>query len=242
MSEMYKGAGAVWTAYAPTIACEEQFSHGLTSAVGAMIPHLGHQGRELAACAAAGAISGLVVAAPVENLVTRAHAAEISLGDALRSSLHRRGLYGILCPYGQTMMVGREVPFSIGVFFLRDHIAQWFHKRLHRDSSLQYWFGELASSMTCAAAVNIPAHPPSVVLAWQQAREVPLLDALHQIHANSGLRGFYKGFVSRSVSVGGTMFVVPIVLSSYGEIFKGMDSSPMVTKLAGLFAGGPVGV
>mmetsp|Transcript_114674 Transcript_114674/g.180528 ORF Transcript_114674/g.180528 Transcript_114674/m.180528 type:complete len:290 (-) Transcript_114674:97-966(-) len=236
LSEMYKGSGTVWSAYFPTVACEERFSHSLTSAVGAMVPSLGHQGKELAACAAAGAISGLVVAAPVENLVTRAHATEVSLGDALRTSLQRGGLFGTLCPYGQAMMVGREIPFSIGVFFLRDHIAQWCHKRLGRDSSFQYWSGELASSMACATIVNIPAHPPSVVLAWQQAREVCLSDALRQIYSKSGLRGFYKGFVSRSISIGGAMFVVPTVLA-YDQAFKDIYSTPIFTKLAGSFTG-----
>jgi hypothetical protein len=131
------------------------------------------------------------------------------------------------------MMVGREVPFCIGVFFLRDHIAKWCHERLHRDSSMQYWCGELASSMACATAVNIPAHPPSVVLAWQQAREVRLQDALSQIYTTSGLRGFYVGFVSRSCSLGGAMFVLPTILSCNGWMSKGIDSSSDLEELPG---------
>lgn len=222
--ELYKGAGVVWLAYFPTVALDEQFSRSLIAGVTAVAPRLGHEGKELAACAAAGAISGLVVAAPVENIVTRAHYTNTSVPKALLNSLRVRGVVNTLCPFGQAMMVGREVPFSVGIFFLRDHLAQWCHKRLdsaNSGSSLHFWGGELASSLACATAVNAPAHPPSVILAWQQAREVNLSDACRQIYAHGGgLRGFYAGFVARSVSIGGAMFVVPTVLSSSSWSFR----------------------
>jgi len=47
-----------------------------------------------------------------------------------------------------------------------------------------------------------------------------LAEACKQIYANGGLRAFYAGFVARSVSIGGAMFVVPTVLSCSSWTFK----------------------
>mmetsp|Transcript_58287 Transcript_58287/g.161153 ORF Transcript_58287/g.161153 Transcript_58287/m.161153 type:complete len:311 (-) Transcript_58287:468-1400(-) len=226
--EFYKGAFCVWLSYFPTVACDEAIGSRFAATVGAVMPGLGSEGRELAAAATAGALSGLLVAAPTENLVTRAHSSGASVAQAFRNVLRTDGIRRMAMPFGMTAMMGREVPFSMGIFCLRDHFARLCHdysnhhsgsvatdtSSLRRSgSSLQWWAEELGSSMACAAVVNLPAHPASVVLAQQQAHCLRLGEAVWQIYASGGLRGFYVGFMSRAVSIGGAMFVVPTVLS-----------------------------
>jgi len=117
-------------------------------------------------------------------------------------------------------MVGREVPFAVGIFYLAEKSKELFHgRRASKDNSwslkscIRWSLEEAAASVTCAAAVNIFSHPPSVVLARQQGLRIPLGQALREVYAQGALRGFYLGFVARTLSIAGSMWVVPLVLS-----------------------------
>jgi len=122
-------------------------------------------------------------------------------------------------------MVGREIPFSLGLFFLKEHVARYWHGEQGapaevpaRSSVASWWAAELASSLSTSALTNVVAHPASVILALQQAHDLSLGNALARAWGNGGLRGFYTGFVSRTVAIAGTLTVVPLVISQ-GAVF-----------------------
>jgi len=225
--EIYKGGGTVWLSLFPTMACEDFCSRFLVPAVRAVAPSIGHTGEELVAAAAGGVLAGVAVAAPIENLVTRAHRDGTSIGAVLRTSWRAEGIVGIAMPLGQAAMVGREVPWAVGCFFFRDYLAQMCHSaaddprvlgKASSHRSVRWWAEEVISSMACSTLVGIVSHPSTVVLAQQQAHDLPFSVAIRKIYNNGGARGFYVGFISRAVSIGGSMFVIPTVLSFEREL------------------------
>merc|ERR1712107_77398 len=119
------------------------------------------------------------------------------------------------------MGVGREIPFSLGVWFLKERVGHRFHamagSRTDTSSGVgahaYWWTTELCASLTTSALCNIPAHPPSVILALQQAHGYKLNDAVSRAWDNGGWRGFYAGYLVRTIAIAGTMTVVPLILS-----------------------------
>lgn len=226
-TEIYKGGGTVWLSLFPTMACEDFCSRFLVPAVRSVAPSIGKNGEELVAAAAGGILGGVAIAAPIENLVTRAHRDQVSVGRALRACYRSEGIFGVTMPLGQAAMVGREVPWAVGCFFFRDYLAQRCHG-VHSGSSsssgrsLRWWAEELVSSMACSTLVGIVSHPSTVVLAQQQANDMRFMEAVRSIHKSGGARGFYVGFIPRALSIGGSMFVIPTVLS-FGSDHLGIE-------------------
>ncbi|CAE8687426.1 unnamed protein product, partial [Polarella glacialis] len=204
----------VWLSYFPTLACDDVCTRMLTPAFAEVMPRLGPSGQQLMSSAVAGALAGLIVCAPTEGVVTRAHCEGRSVTEMLRLSLRQEnGLQRLLMPYGQVAMVGREVPFSVGIFFLRDRFVSAFHGSSQgKGSSLRWWAEEASASAACATTVNLVSHPPSAILALQQGRDISLSSACKALYARGGLIGFYVGFTARTVSIAGSMFVVPTVM------------------------------
>lgn len=229
--DLYKGGGLLWLSLGPTFVCEDLCSRLLvppaTSAAARIGLALGSEGEAALAAAAAGAVAGIAVAAPIENVLTRAHKTGFSTRDAARD-ITRGGIISTMMPRGMAAMVGREVPFSLGLFFLKERVARHFHKlagtdQAHSGSSgahAQWWCTELTASLTTSTVCNIPAHPPSVVLALQQAHDLQFRDALARACA-TGWRGFYAGFAARTVAIAGTMTVVPLILARGKDV--GLD-------------------
>lgn len=219
--EMYRGVLPVWASYFPALACDDLSCRYLQPALHRVSPvPCSKDVEQLVAATVAGAVAGIVVAAPTEGVVTRAHCLGISCSQTLLQALQtRRGLRSILLPYGQAAMVGREVPFSVGIFFLRDWLSNIFHRPVSQGSesqsqevpglSMRFCLNEVATASCSAFSINLVSHPPSVVLALQQAKNMPLKQALRQIYSNGGFRGFYVGFVARTVALTGSMAILP---------------------------------
>eukprot|EP00928_Gymnodinium_smaydae_P032133 TRINITY_DN23351_c0_g1_i1.p1 TRINITY_DN23351_c0_g1~~TRINITY_DN23351_c0_g1_i1.p1 ORF type:complete len:299 (-),score=37.02 TRINITY_DN23351_c0_g1_i1:180-1076(-) len=235
IAESYKGAGLILAAYVPTVCVEDGVANLISPVLRRIAPGLGHEGEELASSVCAGAIAGAFVAAPTENLVTRAHSLEQSVARVTRETLQREGLRGICLPYGMLACVGREVPFCVGIFFLRNRIVKQFHDWCGHDLSEESrnddatkrslpslrWFGaELAGSLASSSVLNVVSHPPSVVLAMQQAHGMPIRDAMARIYSLGFFRGFYAGYALRTIAIGGSMFILPTCLRVGGAYLQ----------------------
>jgi hypothetical protein len=231
--EMYKGSSLLWFSIGPTFMLEDLCSRVMVpiarncaSKIGVT---LGSEGEEAVAAAGSGAVGGVLVASPIENVVVRGHRNSVPIGVAARRIFAEGGLHGLLLPKGAAAMVCREIPFAFGLFFFRERVAErwrvWTASDVEKQGSVKaagrWWIGELGASLTTSALVNIFAHPASVVLAQQQAYDVRFSTALARAQAQGNgslLRGLFKGFVLRTVSIAGTMTVVPMVLSK-GHLF-----------------------
>jgi hypothetical protein len=224
--ELYRGSVAVWLSYFPTLACDDLATRLLQPSISSTTSgRLGASGEQLIASAVAGAAAGLIVGAPTEGVVTRAHCLNIPVIQCLRETLQsKNGVRRLLLPHGQAAMVGREVPFSVGVFFLRDYFSAFFHGHEHHhhhtsseptkatSTGAKWWAEEVAASTATAVALNIFAHPPSALLALQQGHEMPIRTALKTLYSNGGLLGFYVGFGARTFTMCGSMFMIPTVM------------------------------
>mmetsp|Transcript_33019 Transcript_33019/g.77179 ORF Transcript_33019/g.77179 Transcript_33019/m.77179 type:complete len:321 (+) Transcript_33019:187-1149(+) len=220
VGDLYKGCAALYLTYFPTVAVEDASTRVLTDSLTRLAPSLGDQGREVLAAACGGVAAGVLVANPTENIVVKAHARDTGVADACRYIWQKGGLRGMLCPYGSTAMMLREAPFSAGLFYLRDRMATFFHGQSTNSalaggskSRTRWWAEEFAGSIACAAIVNVASHPASVVLAMQQAYDITTREALRRLWSEGGLRSFYRGYLPRSATLGGTMFTVPTMMS-----------------------------
>merc|ERR1719428_1433432 len=131
VAEVYKGGGLLWASQFPTIACEDLGSRALVPCVRSMFgSSLSIDVEHAIAAGAAGALAGVVVASPTENVVTRAHKTGSSTLVATLD-IAKRGPRQALLPRGVAAMMGREIPFSLGLFFLKDRAhdlcSKWFN-------------------------------------------------------------------------------------------------------------------
>lgn len=207
-SEVYKGVSPVFCSLFLTTAGDEVICRHLR-------PLCGAAHGDLISSAFAGALVGMTVTAPTENIVTRAHATGAPTATALRDIFQEGGVRGLCLPQGQAAIAVREVSYAVGIFSLRDRVARWMHEG-SASSGLRWWADDVASALTSAVIVNTPGHPSSVVLAQQQAYDLSLMDAVKKIYSTGGLRGFYAGFWARCASLGGSLFVVPPILAWQG--------------------------
>lgn len=115
-------------------------------------------------------------------------------------------------------MMGREIPFSLGLFFLKDRAhdlcSKWFNCSAPASSFRNAAYAQTAdvlASLGTAAVCGLVSQPASVILALQQADDLPLSKALTQINREGITRGFYKGYVPRTIAIAGSLFVFPLI-------------------------------
>mmetsp|Transcript_2180 Transcript_2180/g.5545 ORF Transcript_2180/g.5545 Transcript_2180/m.5545 type:complete len:329 (+) Transcript_2180:86-1072(+) len=239
-ADLYKGCAAIYCTYMPTVAVEDQCTRLFSSAICRITTCLSEDFREVLSAACGGAAAGVLVANPTESIVIKAHARNTGVMDACRAVWRQGGARGLLCPHGSIAMMSREAPFTMGLFFLRDRMANFFHgegspdissssrsssdahgeQHVHLSSVTpgganrwRWWSQELAGSIACAGVVNIPSHPASVVLAMQQAYDLTPREACRRLYHEDGLKAFFRGYLARTAALAGTMFIVPAVLS-----------------------------
>ena len=73
---------------------------------------------------------------------------------------------------------------------------------------------ELFCGFTAALIASPVSHVPSVIAAYQQGHNLPLRIAYSNIIAEGGWRELWRGLGARTLSLAGTMTVVPIVISA----------------------------
>eukprot|EP00929_Paragymnodinium_shiwhaense_P074454 TRINITY_DN38110_c0_g1_i1.p1 TRINITY_DN38110_c0_g1~~TRINITY_DN38110_c0_g1_i1.p1 ORF type:complete len:288 (+),score=32.40 TRINITY_DN38110_c0_g1_i1:178-1041(+) len=223
LNDLYKGGGLLWVSLGPTYVCEDLGSRIFPPAVRVACGHaLSDDGEEAVAAALAGAFTGVAVSSPIENVLTRAHKHGSSTMCAARDVICQGGLVGTFFPRGAVAMAGREIPFSLGLFYLRERVVNKMHDlgdahQPHANGGPasawgRWWAAEITASLTTSAFVNIASHPASVVLAQQQAHDLPLATALSRLWADGLVKGFYAGYLFRTVAIAGTMTVVPLVI------------------------------
>jgi hypothetical protein len=219
--EVYKGVGLLWASQFPTVACEDLGSRALVPFVRQVCGgSLSSDAEHAAAAGAAGALAGVAIASPTENVVTRAHKTGQSTSLAAKEVI-RGGLKQTLLPRGAAAMVGREIPFAMGLFYLKDRASQLCHKRFDCPAEASvvkrgiYWtIADVFASAGTAALCGVVSQPASVVLSLQQADDLPLRKALTQISREGITRGFYKGYIPRTISITGCLIVYPLVFDN----------------------------
>lgn len=220
----YRGSGLMWSGFFPTIAMEEFCSRRLQNALPVTLQtRLGHDGTEMVASVCAGTIAGICIAAPIEYQITQGHVRRQRIYQAIMHSVKRVGLLGCIAPYGQVAMACREIPFTVGLFFLRDRFARIAFDVLPSENGLPTWkrnfiwfIGKFSSSAATAMSIQIFSHPPSVLLAQQQGHDLTMKQAFSKIYHTHGWRGFYAGFIARTTSFTGTALVFSVVMNATG--------------------------
>lgn len=231
LPELYKGGGSLWISLGPTTILEDFSKQSIEHHVlPASIPGGLGIDRELVSSVFAGAFSAALFCAQVEHAITASHAQNTSMSGAFRHIYEKRGgVKGLLVPPGILAMMFREMPFVAALFYVRPAVtarvyggssssstgneandvgtATPLKRRLH----LELLCGLITSSMTSPVA-----HVPSVVAAYQQGHGVKLRQAVTDIYQQGGLRAFWRGLIARTLSIAGTMAVVPMVIDALG--------------------------
>lgn len=182
--DYYKGSSLMLVSYAPTLILEEN----IIRSIGDNMPPL--QGSMIAGVAGA-----LAVTTWVETQITRLHAAR-------HTTTAFPPLFGmpLRFPCGSAMLVCREVPFCCSLFCLHDYMTS---RNYHH----------IAASLVAGFVGATISHVPSVIVARQQAHPVSLMETMKAFRA-IGLMSLWKGYVPRTLSLVGTMLVVPMVRDS----------------------------
>lgn len=212
----------MWAGYLPTVTLEEWLSRQFSNILPLSVKSgLGTSGTELFSSVCAGAAAGVWIAAPIEYQITQSHMRNQRIDYTIIETAKKKGIFKCVAPYGQAAMAGREIPFTVGLFFLRERIGRTvdsifppLHGLSTWKKSCVWWSGQFSGSMITAMTIQIFAHPPSVLLALQQGRDLTLRQASSKIWLTFGWRGFYAGFVARTVSITGAALVFPIVMDA----------------------------
>ncbi|CAE8597695.1 unnamed protein product [Polarella glacialis] len=200
--------------------------------------------RELAASVAAGGLAAGACCAQVEHVITRAHAQGDTIPGIVRYLYCQPGgLQMLLMPPGILAIICREAPFVFALFHVRPVVTDFVYGRFVTGPETDPTFVSSASVSSdllrtktwkphleliagfATAALTCPvSHVPSVVAAYQQGHGVGMLRACTEIYRRGGLRSFWCGLIARTLSLGGTMTVVPNIIRLLGG-----DSEPAMS-------------
>lgn len=226
--ELYKGAGSLWVSLGPTTMIEDASKRHIEASVLPMLPPTFRPAnKELVSSVLAGAVAAATFCSQVEHAITAAHTQRLTMSETLRHLYYKRGgVRGMMLPPGMMAMVGREMPFVAALFYVRPAVTAYVYgqqdigaaaveappaatsgRRLH----LEFLAGFTTAFLTCPFS-----HVPSVVAAYQQGHGVGLRRACSDIYREGGIRAFWRGMLMRTLSISGTMVVVPIVLDMLG--------------------------
>ncbi len=81
----------------------------------------------------------------------------------------------------------------------------------------------LAATMTAAVAGPI-SHVPSVIASYQQAHAVGLRTACGEIWRAGGIRRFWGGLLPRSISLSGSLFIMPFAIETLQPLAEELKS------------------
>lgn len=177
-----------------------------------------------------------------------------SLPAAARQLFHQKqrgGLRALLLPHGMAMTVCREIPFASSMFFIQPLMREWIHGHLNSptpsasSSSSSHSLSTSSSSsavsallsslrsfgcdalcglLTAALACPI-SHVPSVLAAYQQSRQISVGHAFSELWAQGGVRELLRGFGARTISLAGTLTVVPLAIRTFDRLLSGGGES-----------------
>jgi hypothetical protein len=215
-AQVYKGGASLWLSLGPTTMVEDAVTNGLQRATPI---ESRTQITELASAAASGAVAAVLVTSQVEHLITAAHAKQTPMLATGRELLRSKGLPHLLLPPGMMMMVLREVPFAVALFHIRPALTKYVREGSVDPSTLGARFRqELFCGCATAAVASPVSHVPSVIAAYQQGHGVSLREAVRSLLAAGGWTQLWRGLGARTLSLAGTMTVVPVV----AEVLSGL--------------------
>ena len=208
---IYVGAASLWVSLAPTVMIEDTVSRVLQESLMPIDSGASAIPKELVCSAASGAVAACVVASPVEHIITRSHAMKRGIGETVKLLYHRHGAIYLAAPPGMAAMAGREVPFAASLFWLQPTLSKMAQALDGNDQSHSIGKYLLVGIATSIIATPI-SHVPSVIAAYQQGHGKDLRTAVGDLYRIGGVREFWRGLGARTVSLAGTMTVVPLVL------------------------------
>ena len=147
--------------------------------------------------------------------MTRAHALGGTVAQAAGDTLRSGGLRGLLLPHGLTMIAAREVPYCGCLFFLSGRCRARLRPSAQEPphSWLRLAASDYAAAFFTALVAGPLSHAPSVVASYQQAHAAGLGCAVRAIYeARGGMRGFFHGLLPRTLSLSGSLFIVPFTI------------------------------
>lgn len=209
VTELYKGAGSLLFCSGPMITVQDFSTGAILKLFGSEVS--ANAAHAMSACLS-GAIGALTVGSQVESVITRAHASGTSVFSVIQKTYATGGIAALVAPYGGLMVAAREIPYAGTLFFL----SGWLNSRLRVLSDSDERGSHLGLDVLtalCSAAVAGPvSHAPSVIASHQQARSVTVSAACREIAATGGLNSFYRGLVPRTLTLAGSLFVIPFTI------------------------------
>lgn len=122
------------------------------------------------------------------------------------------------------MCAARETPYAGCLFFLSGWIRSKLASRVDPSGSAPSGRGafggglatlrDVVAAMLTAAVAGPISHVPAVIASHQQAHAVGLGRACREIRASAGLRGFWGGLLPRTVSLSGSLFIMPFAIET----------------------------
>lgn len=201
LSLIYKGSGLLYVSLGPTTVIED----GVTRGLGHVLTQVSHA----VPAAMSGCVAAVLVTSQVEHLITRSHALNMTMGETAKHLRSQHGLLYLLKPPGMRMMMLREIPFAVSLFYMRPILTKRF---IDPDAPLQ-WTRELACGAATASVAVPLSQIPAVVGAYQQATGVGNTQAaIKQLIASGGVRELFRGMLPRMLSLTGTFTCVPCCL------------------------------
>lgn len=165
-------------------------------------------------------IAALLVTSQVEHIITASHVKNITITNTIKE-FYYNDIKKIFLPPGMIAMVGREIPFSTSLFYLRPLIEKEFmnlneHKHEHENGSEIIGFNRFLIDLKCGFLTSLFAtpisHPASVIASYQQGHNQSLITSINYIFQKNGWKGFFRGLIARTLSLTGTFTIVPMVL------------------------------
>ena len=203
LRSLYKGGGMLWLSLGPNVAISDAVAFTLKEQ-GTVPPVV---------CASAGGpVGAILVASQVENLIAQSHV-EISVPQAALHLVKSRGASSVLLPPGMLMMAGRELPFGVALFYVQPSLS----RRFSAEGQSPTIYDRALCGLITSCVTTPFGHVPSVIAAYQQGQGVGLRQAVKDLTKVDGWRGLWRGLLPRTVSLAGSMTVIPIVIGFFGK-------------------------
>ena len=208
--ESYRGITAFQASLVPSIIVQKT----VESYSDVLFKRKGHTFRHDFLTSAFGGFLGSSIVTPVERIIIQQKKYQLGSIDTIKQITSRMGIMSLWVGFVAT--ISREVPYAMGIWFFTPRTEQWL--KSYTDKNIY-----ILPAIVTGLWIGALTHPCDVIKTKIQYSETkkPLKAIINNIYKSKGLRGFFPGYIPRSISIIGSYIWLPYFFNlSKGRLEK----------------------